>query len=416
MSKRIEQIRKHRALIINGINYGRVIATDLYDTSCKGYLKQIAKCFLFEYMVKFSGKSDCVFAYSLSYAKRKDYDEIRDAFFKIFPDISYLSVEKVKTVKRILPKLFSCLRYWLKFLFGGVKTPFLCAVLVTKYKPLEGKLEEAVCFDKRKLAVSFCDAMGEDNLFTQLANRRKIKTVTLQHGQYRVLDEKNEKADVEAYKNFISDYLLAWGEATRREFVKAGICGERVLPVGALKPFSNAPLPPKHKFKGVFGVVLCGEIYVDTNIAMIKFANKLAEKYNLTYFLRMHPRNDAGKYLKHVNKKLLSEISFDVKNDEYVDKVDFSIIHMTGVFVELLGLNSVLFVYEDRYMENLFKIIPYTFSEEKKLYSLYERLLEDREEIEKEQYQHYIDFNAGGHIEENYKNAILRIMQEDKKE
>lgn len=415
MSKRIEQIRNHKALTINGINYGRVIAIDLYDTSCKGYLKQLAKCFLFEYTVKFGGESDCVFMYSLSWVKRKDYDEIRDYFLKIFPNFSYLSVDKRKSIRRILAKLVFCLHYWLKFLFGGVKTPFLCAVLVTEYKPLERKMAEAVCFDKRKLAVSFCDARGEDNLFTQLANAGGMKTVTLQHGQYRVLDEKNEKADVEAYKNFISDYLLAWGEVTRREFVKAGICGERVLPVGALKPFSNVPLPPKHKFKGVFGVVLCGEIYMDTNIAMIKLANKLAKKYNLTYFLRMHPKNNGKKYLKYVDKEVLSEISFDVKNDEYVDKVDFSIIHMTGVFVELLGLNSVLFVYEDRYMENLFKIAPYTFSEEKKLSSLYEKLLEDRKKIEKEQYQHYIDFNAGGYIEKNYKNAILRIMQEDKK-
>ena len=75
----------------------------------------------------------------------------------------------------------------------------------------------------------------------------------------------------------------------------------------------------------------------------------------------MHPKNNVERYLKFVNKEYLSEYSANVKNVEYVEKVDFSIIHMTGVFVELLGLNSVLFVYDDKYMEELFKIAPYTF-------------------------------------------------------
>lgn len=415
MSKRIEQIRNHKALIIDGINYGRVIAMDLYDTTCKGYIKQLVKCLLFEYKVKRNGESDCIFEYSLSYVKRRDYDGIRDYFFKIFPDFSYVSIDKVKSIKHIFSKVFICFGRWISFLFRGVKSPFLCTILVTEYKPLEKKIKDTVCFDKIKLAVSFCDARGEDNLFTQMANARGAKTVTLQHGQYRVLNEEKEKADVEAYKNFISDYLLAWGEVTKREFIKGGISGERVLPVGALKSFSDATIPPKHKFKGVFGVVLCGEIYIDTNIAMINFANKLAEKYGLKYFLRMHPKNNAERYLKHVNRDALSEYSFHVKNEEYVEKVDFSIIHMTGVFVELLGLNSVLFVYDDKYMEDLFKIVPYTFSEEKKLFSLYEKMLECREEFEREQYQYYIDFNNGYHLEENYKNAISMILTEDKK-
>lgn len=415
MSKRIEQIRNHKALTIDGINYGRVIAMDLYDTTLRGYIKQLVKCLLFEYQVKRKGECDCILEYSLSYVKRRDYDGIRDFFLKIFPDFSYLSIDKVKSIKHIFSKVIFCFVRWMRFLINGVKSPFLCAILVTEYKPLERKIIDVVCFDKIKLATSFCDAKGEDNLFTQLANARGVKTVTLQHGQYRVLSEENEKADVEAYKNFISDYLLAWGEVTKREFIKGGISGERVLPVGALKSFSGAAIAPKHKSKGVFGVVLCGEIYAGTNMDMINLANKLAEKYGLKYFLRMHPKNNVKRYLKYVNKDVLSEYSVNVKNEEYVEKVDFSIIHMTGVFVELLGLNSVLFVYDDKYMEDLFKIVPYTFSEEKKLFSLYEKMLECREEIETEQYKYYIDFNNGCHIEENYKDAISMIMMEDKK-
>ncbi len=415
MSKRIEQIRNHRSLIINGINYGRVIAMDLYDTTIKGYIKQLAKCFLFDYQVKQRGESNCVFEYSLNHVKRKDYDGIRDYFMDIFPTFSYISIDKRKSIRGMFFKFFECIARWLKFLLTGVKSPFLCAILVTEYRPLERKLKSEICFEKLKLAVSFCDALGEDNLFTQLVNAGGARTATLQHGQYRVLSEENEKADVEAYKNFISDYLLAWGEVTKREFIKGGIEGKRVIPVGALKAYSVAKVPDKHKLNGVFGVVLCGEIYIDTNIAMIELANKLAEKYNLKYFLRMHPKNNAERYLRHVNKDVLSEHSFNVKNEEYVEKVDFSIIHMTGVFVELLGLNSVLFVYDDKYMEDLFKIEPYTFSEEKKLFLLYEKMINQREKIEKEQYRCYVDFNNGCHLEDNYKNAINMIITEDKK-
>lgn len=413
MSQRIDSIRNHKALMKNGISYGSVIATELYDTSARGYMKHLAKCMLYEIRPELSGDGKKLFAYSLGYTGRKDYEEIRDRFRGFFPEFSYLDIDRKKNKSMFLPKGAMILGRWLKYLFSGVKTPFLCAILATEYMPLEKKLRNLVDFEKMELLVTFCDARCEDNILTQLAKQKKITTATLQHGQYRVLAEENEKADVEAYKNFISDKLLAWGEATTKEFVKGGIDKNRIVPVGALKSFSYAKKAPKHENRGVFGVVLCGETYESTNFEMIRMANELAKKYGLKYFLRCHPKNDVEKYMAKVEKEYLSECSSKVKNEEYVDKVDFSLIHMTGVFVELLGLNSVIFVYDDKYMEDLFKIEPYTFSETTKLFSLYESFAAEKETIETEQYKYYEYFNNGNALEQNYKNAVNALLKKE---
>ena len=90
------------------------------------------------------------------------------------------------------------------------------ALLIAKYR-VAAELLCPLLNGSLKL-VTFCDAQPVENLMAQLARARGLRTYTNQHGQYRILDQTNMSPDAEAYSNFVSDKLLCWGEATRKEF------------------------------------------------------------------------------------------------------------------------------------------------------------------------------------------------------
>lgn len=408
---KIKYIKENKFLNIDGINYGRVMACELYDTSIKAYCKHLCKCLLFDFKLVQSNSPnfDLLFFYSLKHAKRLDYDEIKDNFLKIFNECSCLDSVRYFSLIGVFKKIILILKYYISFRNKIKVTPLLCAILVTEYKELYLKFKD-IDVNNFKLIVSFCDSHPEDNLFTQFIKNKGVITCTLQHGQYRILNENKLNADAEAYKNFISDCLLAWGKATQDEFSLYGINPKRVVPVGALKRFSFINRQIQHIMTGVFGVVLSGDTYTKSNIDMIIAANKIAEIYNMKYFVRFHPRNNIDLYLKYINKSYLKEFSNNVSNEQYVAKVDFSIIHMTGVFVELLGLNSILFVYKDEFLEKIFEIKNFVFKNIDDFNRAYLYYIKNKSESYDYQYKIYKYFNNSNNIEENYKEVIMKYL------
>src|SRR3546814_6040446 len=103
---------------------------------------------------------------------------------------------------------------------------------------LEGTLFASLV-DGRTTVLTFCDAHPHDNLVAQLSSRNGARTITVQHGQYRVLTPVNMSADAEAYANFVSDRLLAWGEATCEEFQRYGISRARMYITGWIRPLRS---------------------------------------------------------------------------------------------------------------------------------------------------------------------------------
>jgi len=415
-SQRVEALRQRPELVIDGVNYGRVIAAESYDLGRRAYIKNLAKCLLFSFTADIPENVEWenTFIYTLNFAKRRDYDEIKDNFLKICSEFSCVNVNRRKNYLGIIPKGFAVLGRYFRYLLSGTPAPFMTAVLVTEYRPLQKLMKKLVDWDKIKLFGDFCDAHTCDTVLTQMAANAGAKTFTLQHGQYRILSEGYENADCEVYKNFISDRLLAWGEATGREFAKVGIDSARVVPVGALKGFSDNKRLPEKEDTGVFGVIMCGEICESTNFAMIKAANEIAQRTGMKYFVRFHPRNPVDKYLALADKDALADYSSRIENVTYAEKVDFSIVHMTGVFVEMLSINSPIFIYDDEYLEDVFRLKPYCFSDADSFMSAYEALAINRRKFLDEQYGYYRYFNNADNIEEKYRNAVAQLREETK--
>lgn len=410
---KVRNRKKNKILEKDGINYGRVIAMQTYDPSKKAMLKEFVRLCCFNYTCEINGNQDskkCLF-YSLRSAKRNDYDEIIALFRKSNPDFYEMDLVQFKSIKNIFLKLGLLVINLLRFGIGQVDDTILSALVATQYMTLNMQLKKEQIINEVDVLVTFCDAFAPDNLITQIALNNGHVTATLQHGQYRILSPGNEIADAEAYENFISDYMLTWGQATVDEFNRVGIDSNRLIKVGALRSFSSNKRIENNVEQKTFGVVLSGETYKETNVSIIKLANEVSKKYKLKYFLRMHPRNVVDYYLKYCDESALCGYSSNIGNHEYATMVDFSFIHMTGVFVELLSINSPIIMFKDSLLEQIFWIDPYCVRDIEQFDKFYMSFLSNKEKVLEEQYKKYLYFNMSGDlIANNYRVAIQNII------
>jgi len=414
--KEIRKLKICSELLINHINYGRVIATKMYPKGLKYTLCLFVQLLFFNY--KFShinNRKNILSVYSYSNNNRKDYDEIMENFRAILGKHDELNLVLKPSFKHFFQKIKSLINNYMVYKKHNLEDKLKVAILVSFYSVIEQEINKIMIANKYDLVVTFCDAHHIENLTAQIAMKNNIRTATLQHGQYRFIREGFENGDCEAYENFISDYLLTWGQATVDEFKKFNISEERMLKVGALRKFSNNTFHVKEISTGIFGVILSGETYKESNVSMIELANQIAKEFNMKYILRLHPKNHAVFYESHCDLRYLNTVIQNVENIEYIEQVDFSLVHMTGVFVELLSLGTAIFVFTDEYLEDLFKTSGVNICNIDDFRRHYTNFIKNKDETLLRLKQQYRYFNEGGNIEENYKNAINFIINSKRK-
>lgn len=370
--EKIQKLKTEQKYIINGINYIKAIAIKLYPDEMLYTLKCCIFCLFYNYKIEYINNNQEIIINN--YVKnRKDYLEISNNLKKILNGrCNFLNIYTKFKITEFPIKLIELIYLMGKMQILNLRISSLILILKDLYKKIE-KVE----FNE-KLFISFCDAHFEENLLTQYFNTIEIKTATLQHGQYRFLKSGLETADAEAYLNFCSNYLFSWGEKTKIEMEKGGISEERVLLCGALKSFTNTSRKTLlHTNNNIFGVILNGETYKDSNITMIKIANDIANKYNLKYIIRLHPMNNLKNYEKYINRSYFITYLKNISGEEYSSKVNFSLLHMTGVFVEMLSTKSPFFILDDKYTEDIFKLDGLHFSNLEEFSKVYEKYKKD---------------------------------------
>lgn len=411
----VQKLKNDNNLIINNINYGRVLAVLLYRDDIKYKIALIIRSLITKFKFKYKKNNNPIFLmYAFKDANRKDFDYITDKFCELSgSDKFYVRIEYSKFIRIIK---ISCIKNYYKKLkkieYISFLDKILICSLIARYDELREIFEVKV--NEFDVIVTFCDAHPIDNLLAQIANNREKVTATLQHGQYKVISKGNEIADVELYLNFISNYLFAWGQKTVDEFSKIGIDPKRILKVGALKEFSYNKFIERElrdKENGIFGVILDADQYMESNIELIKLANKIAKEYKIKYVVRLHPRNNLKKYKRYLLDNFVNEIIEGVSNIEYVSKVDFSIIHLAGVYIELLSMNVPFFILEDKFTEDIFKDNLLNFSNYEEFNKVYNYFVNNKDEFYYKLKKKYEDFNSYN-IEYNYKKYLERIKDE----
>lgn len=359
--QRIQAFKENPNSVIDGVNYAKVVAEYLYDRSVSQSLKIAAFSFFFTARTDVSnaGRGLLNF-YSHRNKDRRDYDFIAETLV----EIAGAEGDRAETAEK-----FSVTQWW--FTLAGVSRAWratlgyqaplahrLCAtVLVAKYASTAERFFRSLVSGRTRV-VTFCDAAPHDNLIAQLAGLSGALTVTLQHGQYRLLDARNMSSDAEAYANFVSDRILCWGEATCREFERFGISRDRMVVTGWIRNWDQ--ISQSDTLNGTFGVMLNGGSGAGSNINLLRAANQLSKNLGLRFVVRLHPQDSAAQYRTIVNSSCVSIGVMPA--DQYLAVVDFSVAHMSGAAIEMLECNSPVYILDDGHLADVFRLPGLSFN------------------------------------------------------
>ncbi len=334
--------------LYSGVDVIRPFRTKLYSQTWFGWFRFVIYMLLFSYSYRLPSDQRKIPFIRGEYVDRSPSSlEIESVFLHS----SALDYEKVvvRDVWDISGLFRKILNIWECF-YGswGSRPEFIHALCYARAKYELDILEEKCRVGDSVLLVTFCDSIGFENLIAQFAKYKGCKTVTLQHGQYRVLGRDNGSQDIEALYNFVSDKMLCWGQATVDEFSKVGVDKCRFIPVGR---FMNRGSSMRSAWDNSntrrFGVVFSGENSRFLNYTLIEAADRLCEKYDLSYVVRPHPSNNADDYTFGVDFKgfVLDESYFNL---------DFSIMAMTGFFLDCFNWKHPFMILSDDKVPDLF--------------------------------------------------------------
>jgi len=344
---------------IDSVNYANVVAMYLHDRSAVHWLKIIAFSLFFAARIDLTGTQQKLLNfYSHRYKERADYDYVARYLVQIAGDRGDSAEAK---------EVFSPIQLWHTLIGGpqawratagyrgGLLHRISTTALVAKYRSVAIRSFGGL-LEGRTRVVTFCDTAPHDNLLAQMAKARGVLTITAQHGQYRILDTTNMSIDAEAYANFVSDRLLCWGEATCAEFARFGVERSRLVITGWIRRWDR--IQPSTVARGKFGVMLNAESG-GSNIMLLRSAERIAGQLALRYVVRLHPSFAYPNYRSFVGERC--ESIRVIPAAEYVESVDFSISHMSGATIEMLEVESPVYVLDDGRLAEAFRIPGLSF-------------------------------------------------------
>lgn len=351
--ERIQAFKASRTAVLDGVNYANVVAPFLYDESLLGFVKKLIFSLLFSThtFTQQSGGNGLLLFYSCRHKRRADYDYIPRRLRELLGErCEYIEAAEIFSLTAVLLTLREIPSAW--YSSRGYRANSVqrlgCALLIAKYRSMTRRTFASLLHGKRKL-VTFCDAQAPENLLAQMANASGIETFTTQHGQYRILDASNMSPDAEVYANFVSNYMLCWGEATRNEFVRIGFRPEQFIITGWIKQWTET-LP--HPRRGIFGVMLNGESGRSSNMALLDAAKTIAESLNNCYIVRLHPWSRPKSYSRLLDSRCVGISHYGLPS--YLEQVDFSLAHMTGATIEILHNGAFVYLLDDEKLAEVF--------------------------------------------------------------
>lgn len=248
---------------------------------------------------------------------------------------------KIHNIKCIFSMFFIYVPSWVKSL-KSVRLPLkIKMILISELIPiwyLQNKIKN-ININHYRLLIASYDSFLTESYLVELFKYHGIPTVSFQHGVFV-----GKRADTMVHSgvefaSFKSDYLFCWNKFTIDEAIKAGISPEKLILTGILNFFGKKAekcVQPQNK---IFGVVLSHPEFEKENIELIKSANQLAQSIGYHFYLKLHPNYIESYFDNYVNKEyFLGIIPKGISMLEYANKVEFSIIGSSSVFVEMIFL------------------------------------------------------------------------------
>lgn len=190
-----------------------------------------------------------------------------------------------------------------------------------------------------KIAMCYFDGNPDESLLMLYFKKRGAITVTNQHGQPLFRSNQHDRMNQSQILGFKCDYYLAKGQFTRRQFVSAGLPGDRVLLLGVVGGESIQDNTSRRVGSSdVIGIFLdCPSFPFagKANMEMISIVQNVAKRNNIKYFIRIHPQDCLEKYIQMVDTSYCIGV-YDkrISLTELFSRCGATIIHATATYLD----------------------------------------------------------------------------------
>lgn len=191
-----------------------------------------------------------------------------------------------------------------------------------------------------KVVIAFCDTYLFENVLIQLMQSKGAVCITNQHGQPVFLGWDKDHLNQSQILNFSSDYFIAKGSYSKRQFVKAGFDETRIIALGSMNKaaYKLCAHHPQNLF-GVFTDCILYEFADDTNRKLIEMAEAISEQLNMSYFIKVHPSDTSAGFHRFVSHRCIDIYKDEYTNEELFEKIEFGMISASAIYLDMLYAN-----------------------------------------------------------------------------
>ena len=345
----LETLKEVQAPGLEGIDISRVLHNQCYYALTRGTkykkLNGLAFFFLKRETINYSGEGSDLLMYSEAYPRR-DHREYWTKLKSLFDEkdvLEFTNLGKPNLLKCVdlghMPRKIKYYNAYKKALSGipdKVNRKYLAVQLAWSHEFL---LQVKKLNLKPKVAMCFFDSGIHESLLVQYFRSLGVKTVTNQHGQPLFRSKEHDRMNQSQILNFNSDYFIAKGGFTARQFYAAGFDEKRIKTLGGFgNPAAEYRKEAKHAF-GLFPDTPNYAFAAKSNIELIKLANEISERTGSKYFIKVHPTDDINKYTEYLGKNAeVVEKNYDLK--KVFKEIDFGLFYASAIYVDMLN-NSV---------------------------------------------------------------------------
>ncbi|WP_156115216.1 hypothetical protein [Vibrio variabilis] len=298
--------------------------------------------FSYSYDLHSIGLGEVVFFDTTRLKSRHDYELMADNFsgqlYKNVKGSGSISIRYSLDIKSVFKKTLLIFNLYNKYKYNIYDAVQISQLIMLNN--LIGTLPTQL-----KKAITFCDAHPEDNLIAQSLKSRSINTYTLQHGYYVLSDE---SINSEVYLNFVSDYMLCWGESSVDNITLMGLERNKLIKFGCFKKNNNLNVSLKKNRVTLF---LNGTHSSEDNYQLVSLYSQIKNQdKDIEVKIRRHPDDN--------NNYGLEEDAFDkLSLIESMSLTCYSVILSSGTFVDLYLNNIPFSILKTEKMPNEFKTL-----------------------------------------------------------
>lgn len=295
---------------LKGIRVGDALTVDTWHFRewTKEIVNNIDFARICEYDCRLDGESvDKIFICSAPHTKREDQLEKFHAVEGLFNNKIVLTGQNKKTVQNPYLRLIPIWRMQMgKLNYSSTIKLGICYLLCKALGQAQLLMNKIAGIVTIKKIIFFLDVMTVDSILVQMCNQRGYSTYVLQHGII------NGSYDYVEYRCSHAKYFLAWGEYTKWVAQRYGVEGEKVKVVGSMNYLHETDGYAFDTRESEFFLVCTNGVIEKSawnrNKKIIAWANRIAEKYHIKYYLKVHPCDNPDRY-KHI------------VNDLYCDRI-----------------------------------------------------------------------------------------------